>query len=137
MTHFVSTQWTEKMAFDCHIGDHIVRIDTGHANGGEDSGPGPKILLLTSLTGCTGMDIVSLLNKMRVPFSSLVIEAQTELTEEHPKVYKHIYLTYKVGADAEFMPQIEKAVHLSLERYCGVTAMLSKHCPITHAIELV
>jgi putative redox protein len=128
--HHVTTTWANKLAFDSEVNNHVVRID-GKPPQGEDSGPGPKALLLTALTGCTGMDVASLLPKMRVEFDSLVIEAEAEQTEEHPKVYKFIKLTFRISGKGISEEKVRKAIELSQEKYCGVTAMLRAHCPIT------
>ncbi|MFT5766086.1 MAG: putative redox protein, partial [Saprospiraceae bacterium] len=82
--HSVKTNWKNKMAFDSQIDKHTVRIDTG-GELGDDSGPSPKKLLLASLAGCTGMDVVSLLKKMRVTITGFEIDIEADLTEEHPK----------------------------------------------------
>jgi len=83
------------------------------------------------------MDVVDMLKKMRVPFTKLEIDAEAEQTEDHPKVYKYINLTYKVDAKPEDLDKVTKAVNLSKEKYCGVSAMLAKHCEIHFNIELV
>lgn len=129
-THHVTTNWVNKVAFDCKVGGHTVRTDTTPPLG-DDTGPGPKSLLLTAITACTGMDVAVLLPKMRVPFDSLVIEAEAEQTEEHPKVYKFIHLTFRISGKDVNEEKVRKAITLSQEKYCGVTAMLRAHCPIT------
>ena len=126
----VTTTWVSKLAFDSAVGDHIVRID-GKPPAGDNTGPGPKSLLLTALTGCTGMDVAALLPKMRVPFDGLSVEAEAELTEEHPKVYKSIRLTFRISGSEVREDKAREAIELSQEKYCGVTAMLKAHCPIT------
>ncbi|HRI58284.1 MAG TPA: OsmC family protein [Saprospiraceae bacterium] len=128
--HHVATTWISKLAFDSEVGNHIVRVDAKPPVG-DDSGPGPKTLLLTALTGCTGMDVAALLPKMRVPFDSLVVEAEAEQTEEHPKVYKSIQLTFRISGKEVAEEKVREAIELSQEKYCGVTAMLRAHCPIT------
>ncbi|MCB0576072.1 MAG: OsmC family protein [Saprospiraceae bacterium] len=126
----VTTTWVHKMAFDSAVDGHIVRIDA-KPELGDNTGPGPKALLLTAVTGCTGMDVASLLPKMRVPFDRLVVEAEAEVTEEHPKVYKWIKLTFRIGGADIREDKVRHAIELSQEKYCGVTAMLKAHCPIT------
>ena len=128
--HHVTTTWVNKLAFDSEVNNHIVRIDAKPPIG-DDTGPGPKALLLTALTGCTGLDVASLLPKMRVPFDSLVVEAEAEQTEEHPKVYKSIQLTFRIAGKDIREDKVREAIELSQEKYCGVTAMLRAHCPIT------
>ena len=129
-THHVVTSWAGKMAFDSQINNHTIRIDTKPPLG-DDSGPGPKMLLLTALTGCTGLDVAALLPKMRVPFDSLVVEAEAELTEEHPRVYKSIRLIFRISGKDLREDKVREAIELSQEKYCGVTAMLRAHCPVT------
>jgi len=136
MTHKIKTIWKDKMAFDSQIDNHTLRIDTGGALG-DNSGPSPKKLLLASLAGCTGMDVVSLLNKMRVPFTNFEMEIDADLTEEHPKVYEEIRIIYRIFGNDLNQEKVEKAIDLSQEKYCGVSAMLKKNSPVNYSIEYV
>ena len=123
-THFVSTSFGDGMASSAAIGDHTVIMDTTPDNGGTDTGPGPKRLMLASLAGCTGIDIVSILTKMKVAYTNLSIDTQATLSEEHPRTYTHVKISYKIKLEkAEDQPKMEKAVVLSEEKYCGVMAM--------------
>jgi putative redox protein len=80
------------------------------------------------------MDVVSMLDKMRVGIDGLTIQTSADLTDEHPKVFKSIHVKYVfIGKDLD-ASKLEKAVNLSLDKYCGVGAMLAKACPITHEI---
>ncbi len=121
------------MAFDSQIGNHSLRLDTSGMLG-DDSGPSPKQLLLSSLAACTGMDVVALLEKMRVPFTGLEIDIDADLTREHPKVYTEIRLKYLIFGENLNREKVEKAVRLSQEKYCGVSAMLRKNSPIDYSI---
>lgn len=98
------------------------------------AGFGPKALLLTGLAGCSGIDVVEILEKMRVPFAGLEIEAEAEQTEEPPKVFTDILLTYKIQAEESMREKIQKAIDLSLEKYCGVAAMLKKNSAIRYSL---
>ena len=122
-THSVSTVFNDHMAFTASINGHDVRMDTTADDGGEDSGPSPKRLMLASLAGCTGIDIVSVLNKMKVTFSDFTIDVHAALTAEHPKTYNHVKITYKIKVAEEDKSKMIKAVNLSVEKYCGVFAM--------------
>ncbi|MGB0369121.1 MAG: OsmC family protein [Flavobacteriales bacterium] len=134
MGYKVNTVWKEKMAFESQLGNHVVRMDTTPELG-DDSGASPKQLLLAGLAGCTGMDVVSLLNKMRVPFTNFEMDIEADLTEEHPMVFSEIRLVYKFfGKDLD-TTKVEKAVKLSQDKYCGVSAMLKKNSPIEYSIE--
>ena len=134
--HNIETKHTEGMSFSTDMHGHEVIIDATEEHGGSNKGPRPKHLLLKSLAGCTGMDVVSLLRKMRVEFSDFSINVSGELTEEHPKYYHTITLEYKVKlANESDKAKFEKAVNLSQERYCGVSAMLSKAAAIKSSIK--
>lgn len=134
MKNKVEVKWTEKMSFDATVNDHKIVLDAMEAVGGEDKGPRPKGLLLVALGGCTGMDVVSMLKKMRVEFDYFNVEVEGELTEEHPKYYHTITINYIFRGNDLPMEKLEKAVNLSQDRYCGVTAMLEKVAKIEHKI---
>lgn len=134
MKNKVAVTWTEDMAFEATVNDHKIVLDAVEAVGGKDRGPRPKPLMLVSLGGCTGMDVVSMLKKMRVEYDGLNIEVEGELTEEHPKVYHTITINYIFKGKDLPLEKLEKAVSLSQERYCGVTAMLAKAAKIEHKI---
>ena len=132
-----TTKWARALAFDGEVNQHVVRMDTTVEKGGTDSGMSPKQMLLCSLSACSGMDVVGVLDKMKVPYSMLEIIASAEQTEEHPKVFKEIFLTYKTDAPLSYADKVIRAVELSQDKYCGIAAMLRKHCYITHTIEHV
>lgn len=134
MGYKVNTVWKEKMAFESQLGNHVVRMDTTPELG-DDSGASPKQLLLAGLAGCTGMDVVSLLKKMRVPFANFEMDIEADLTEEHPIVFSEIRLKYIFWGENLDKAKVEKAVNLSKDRYCGVSAMLKKNSPIEYSIE--
>lgn len=136
MRNKVDVTWTEDMSFEASVNDHKITLDAIEAVGGKNKGPRPKPLLLVSLGGCTGMDVVSMLKKMRVEYDGLNIEVSGDMTEEHPKYYHAITIRYIFKGDNLPMDKIEKAVSLSMERYCGVTAMLSKAAEIKYEIEV-
>ena len=136
MIHNVNTKYAGGMSFESDIDGHKVTVDAAQGFGGEDKGPSPKKLLLSSLAGCTGMDVVSLLKKMRVEFNSFDLDIDANLTEEHPKIYDTITIKYIFsGVEEASYAKVEKAVKLSKERYCGVSAMLEESSKIN--IEVV
>jgi len=122
------------MAFVAAQDGHTIRLDASPEHGGLDSGPRPKGLVLTGLAGCTGMDVVSLLTKMRVSFTRFSVEVSADLTAEHPKVFSRIHIRYIRQGPNIARDKVEKAVNLSQDKYCGVASMLRKVCPITHEI---
>lgn len=134
MAHAITATWTDGLHFEALQQDRVIHLDS--AAEGQARGVSPKQLLLTAVAGCTGMDVASLLPKFRVPFSSLIIRVSGELTQEHPKVYRTISIDYEIGADEEHRPLVERAVSMSAEKYCGVSAMLGATAAIRHTIVL-
>ena len=126
------TIWKQEHAFTSHLGHNSIEID-----GSRKNGFGPKALLLSAVAGCSGIDVVDILQKMRVEFSALEIDVEADQTEEHPKVYKDIYITYKVKTDPGNEDKVRKAIDLSLEKYCGVSAMLKKNSPVHYKLEIL
>lgn len=122
------------MAFEMNLDGHTLITDASKEIGGEDLGPRPKALLLSGLIGCTGIDVVSILNKMKVEPDSFSIEVEAEESEDHPKVYTKIHLIYKFKGNNLPKDKLERAVSLSQEKYCGVSAMLEKAAPITYEV---
>ena len=133
-THHISSAFTHGMAFNATINGHTVVTDTTVNDGGNNEGPSPKRLMLASLAGCTGIDVVSILNKMKTPFSNLSIDITATLTDEHPKIYKEVKMVYKIKIEEADRSKMEKAVKLSEEKYCGVSAMFRKFASVEHEI---
>lgn len=133
-----TVKWVEKLAFDATSDNgHTVRMDTTEAGGSLNSGMSPKKMVLAALSVCSGMDVAGILKKMRVTFSQLEIEAEAEQTDIDPKVFKDIKMVYRCDVSEEYRSQLEKAIHLSHDTYCGISAMLKKHCEITYTVELI
>jgi putative redox protein len=130
----VNVNWTGNMAFEAKVNGFKIAMDADEKVGGNNTGPRPKPLSLVSLGGCTGMDVVSILDKMRVVPDYFNVEVSGELTEEHPKYYNKIHIRYIFRGKDLPMDKLEKAVSLSQERYCGVSEMLRKAATITHEI---
>jgi len=130
----IELNWKNKMAFDAEVNGHIIPLDADERVGGEDYGARPKPLTLVSLGGCTGMDVVSILAKMRVELDGFNVSVSGELTDEHPKYFHKIHIIYTFKGKDLPMDKLEKAINLSQERYCGVTAMLNKVAEISHEI---
>lgn len=134
----VSLNWKEALAFDATGEDgHVVRIDTSIENGGLNSGMNPKRLLLASLCGCSAIDVIDILNKMKVAFSKLEVTAEADQTEDHPKTFTHIDLVYHCDVQPEDEDKLKRAVSLSMDKYCGISEMLAKHCPINYSTKLI
>jgi len=131
----VTTKWNEKMTFTGSANEHSVRMDT-RSPMGSDSAMSPKQLLLASVSGCTAMDVVSLLKKFRQPLQSLEMDAEADLTEgSYPSIFKEIHLSFRARGEIEGAKLLE-AVHLSQTKYCGVSAMIAQTVPIRYTVEL-
>ena len=115
----------------------LFRSDAAPEVGGGNKGPRPKPLMLVALAGCTGMDVVSMLKKMRVELDGLRIWVEAEQTEEHPKHYSSMKVIYEFKGKDLPMDKLEKAVNMSEERYCGVSAVYKKAMPVSTEIRVV
>jgi putative redox protein len=122
--NIIKTVWTEKSQFKSAnpSGYEFTMFDKSQDNG-DVVGFAPKALMLSSLAGCSGLDVVSLLEKMRAEVANFKIEVTAELTDEHPKFYNKVKVDYHF-TDSELQPEkIQKAVNLSVTKYCGVMEM--------------
>lgn len=134
MSTKTSTKWIGGIAFDAEVSGHHLIMDGTAEHGGKDSGPTPKPLLLVALSGCSGMDIVSILEKMRIADYQLRIDVDADSTSENPITYHTIRMHYFFQGQDLPPDKLIKAVNLSLERYCGVHAMLKQAANISAKI---
>lgn len=123
------TSWKAGHVFESRQGENTIQLD-----GDQQNGFSPKALLLAGLAGCSGIDVVEILGKMRVEFSALVIDVEAEQTAAHPKVFTGILVTYHLKTAGENRDKVIKAIELSLEKYCGVSAMLKKNSPVNYKL---
>ncbi|MCX6267434.1 MAG: OsmC family protein [Bacteroidetes bacterium] len=137
MKHTVETSWKGNMLFDANVSGHHVMMDAVAAVGGEDRGSRPKELMLVALAGCSGMDVVSILKKMRVAFTGLNIRIEADVTEDHPKHYEKMHVVYEFTGDDLPMDQLKKAVELSQDRYCGVAFVYKKAMELSYEIQVL
>lgn len=115
----------EGMAFEAHLDGFQFTIDADPKVGGQGLGPKPKGLTLTSLLGCTAMDVISILRKMRQEVTGFEVSAHADLAAEHPKKFEVVTVRYHVeGTDLD-PERVSRAVELSETRYCGVSATLA------------
>ena len=122
------------MNFTADVNGHKIEIDTDPAGGGNNIGTRPKVLMLTSLAGCTGLDVVNILNKMRVNFSFFSINVEGHLTETEPKIYDDVVVNYTIKVEKEDEEKVLKAVTLSQEKYCGVSKMFQAFAKLSYKI---
>lgn len=129
--------WTGGMAFESQTGSgHAVQMDARPDVGGENKGPRPTELLLAALGGCTGMDVVSILRKMRVQFDRFEMAIEADEAEEHPKAFQSFRMVYRLwGADVP-ADKVKRAVELSQTTYCSVSALFKQGATVTHRLEI-
>jgi putative redox protein len=130
-TNIVTTTWKENMQLESDNPSGIsLTMDAGEESGGEGKGYRPKALMLSSLAGCSGLDVVSLLKKMHAEVAEFRIDITAELTDDHPKFYNKVKVDYHFS-DTELQPKkIQKAVNLSVTKYCGVMEMFRQFAKV-------
>lgn len=130
--------WKGKMVFEAKTeSGHSVVMDAKPEVGGEDNGPRPMELLMVSLGGCTAMDVVSILKKMRADLESMTINIHSEQAPEHPKIFTKINIEYNFTGRNITEKNVKKAIELSQEKYCSVTAMLKEKAEITYKWNII
>jgi putative redox protein len=133
----IDLKWKQNMAFEAEVGGHKIMVDTNTESGGENLGPSPKALMLVSLAGCTAMDVVAILKKMHVDLKAFRILTEGDVAEDHPKRYQQMHLIYEFTGHKLPLDKLQKAIDLSVEKYCGVMATLQSALPITYEIKTV
>ena len=141
MIDIINTEWIGNMVFESDISGHKVRMDSEEQFGGINAGPRPKPLLLSALSGCTAMDVVSILRKKKVSFDTFHISVSGDVTEEHPKSYKKIDIVYEFSGkgfvdNINVLTKIQRAIQLSMDKYCAIAAMLKDVCELTTEVRL-
>jgi putative redox protein len=120
----VSTKWLGEMRFEStNPSGHNLFIDAGEENGGKGEGYRPKALMLSGLAGCSGLDVAALIKKMKLNVDEFNIEIEANLTEEHPKYYDKVDMLFHFYGDDLNEKKLQRAVDLSIEKYCGVMEM--------------
>jgi len=133
----IDVTWQNGMAFKTEINGHPLMLDAHSSVGGDDKGPPPKPLMLVALGGCTGMDVISILGKMRVQVDGFNVKVEAEMTEDHPRRYTKMHIIYEFKGNDLPLAKLEKAVSLSEERYCGVSAVYKKGMEVTSEIKIL
>ena len=134
MKQSIKASWKGDLAFETELNGHKLVMDAPEEGGGHDLGPRPKILMLAALAGCTGMDVVSILGKMRVPIDKCDVHVEANMTDEHPKLYDKMHVIYEFTGKNLPPEKLEKAVRMSEETYCGVGALYRKAIELTSEI---
>ena len=133
----IVVKWDSNMKFVSNIDGHDLVMDTTSDVGGNDEGLRPKPLIMAALAGCTGMDVVSILRKMKVDFSHFNIRIEGDINDEHPKKYNSMKVIYELKGPNLSYEKVEKAVNLSIEKYCGVNANLRDAMEMEYEIKIL
>lgn len=130
-------KWIENVSFVAESGSgHALVLDGAPEGGGRDLGPRPMELVLMGTGGCTAYDVMHILRKSRAPVTDCVLEIEAERAEEDPKVFTSIHFHFIVTGKGLKPAQVERAVHLSAEKYCSASIMLGKTAAISHDFEI-
>ena len=128
--------WQNELAFAVEQDGHKFYVDGDAEHGGQEKGPRPKTLLLTALAGCSGMDTVSILQKMHIPEFKLIIDVEGDTVSEHTAVFKQLDLIFRFTGEEIPVDKLKRAVELGTEKYCPVYAMLLQATPIKTIVYL-
>lgn len=137
MKHVIDMSWKDNVAFETEMDGHKVIIDAPVEGGGSDLGPRPKKLMLTALAGCTGIDVVMILKKMKVVPEAFNVIVEGELSEEHPKYYNKMKIIYQFKGKDLPLGKLEKAIKLSETKYCGVSAVYKQAMEMETEIRII
>jgi putative redox protein len=131
MTNHITTKWLGNMKFEStNPSGHNLFIDAGPENEGHGEGYRPKALMLSGLAGCSGLDVASLIKKMKLDVDDFKIDIEANLTDEHPKYYDKVIMNFHFYGDHLNEKKLQKAVDLSIEKYCGVMEMFRRFANI-------
>ncbi|WP_297704562.1 OsmC family protein [uncultured Eudoraea sp.] len=126
-TNQITTKWLGNMAFESNNPSGLnLTIDAGPDDGGDGNGFKPKALMLSALAGCSGLDVAMLIKKMKLDVEEFSIETIANLTDEHPKYYDSVTVEYHFWGGNLEEKKLQRAVDLSVEKYCGVMEMFRK-----------
>ncbi len=134
----IVAKWNGKRRFVAwDVAGHGIVMDASAEHGGDGSGARPLEMVLYALAGCTGIDMVTILAKQRQDVRDLEIVVTAEQREEQPRRYRCVHIEYLLtGLDLK-KSAVERAIHLSQDRYCSVASMLDPDIEVTHSYHLI
>ena len=135
--HSIKTVWKENNIFETDVDGHNIVIDLAKEAGGNDAGPRPKKLLLFAAAGCTGLDVIEIVRKMRLQITNFDIRIDAEMSDEDPKQYTSLKVIYEFEGENLPIEKLERACKISFDQYCGVLAMYKKAVPVTYEVRIL
>lgn len=136
MKESIQVEWRGGLSFETEVDGFKIMLDARSEAGGNSRGPRPKPLMMVALAGCTGMDVASLLKKMRIEVESLKVSVEGELTEEHPRHYVSMHILYDFKGKDLPLDKLQRAVELSQDKYCGVSESYRKAMKLSYEIKV-
>ena len=136
MKHSIKTVWKENNIFETDVDGHNIVIDLAKDAGGDDAGPRPKKFGLVAAAGCSGLDVVEIVKKMRIDIKGFNIQIESDVTDEYPKQYTNLKVVYEFEGENLPKEKLERACQLSFDNYCGVLAMYKKAVPVTYEVRI-
>ena len=137
MKHVIDLAWKESMTFETDLDGHSFILDATPDSGGNDRGPRPKKLMLAALAGCTGMDVISILAKMKIVPEEFNVIVEGDVADDHPKKYTQMKVIYQFKGKNLSVEKLQKAIDLSQEKYCGVSAVYRDALKLETEIRIV
>jgi len=137
MKEAVQVKWAGNMAFEAEVDNFNIMLDAKPEQGGLNKGPRPKSLMMVALAGCTAMDVVSILQKMHVELEYFNAVVEGDLTEEHPKHYTSMHIIFEFKGKDLPIEKLQRAISLSQDKYCGVSAVYKKVLNLTNEIKIL
>ena len=133
----LTVRWLENVSFIAQTeSNHAIVMDGAPEGGGRNLGPRPMETVLAGTGGCTAYDVIAILHKARQPVRGCVVEIEAERASQDPKVFTRIHFHFAITGDGVDPKQVERAIHLSAEKYCSASIMLGKTAQITHDFEI-
>jgi putative redox protein len=131
-------KWVEDRTFVGQSGTgHKIVLGTATEPGGPTPGPSPMELVLMGTGGCSAFDVVHILEKGREKIEDVVVELDADRAETDPKVFTRIHMHFIVKGRGLSVQKVERAISLSVEKYCSASAMMAKTATVTHDFEVV
>jgi len=131
-------KWVEDRTFIGESGSgHKIVLGTAFGSEGRSPGPSPMELVLIGMGGCSGYDVVHILEKGREAIEDVAVELEAERAQQEPKVFTRIHMHFVVKGRGLASEKVERAIALSVKKYCSASAMIAKTATITHDFEVV